>query len=82
MGRGTLEEARNGLEDPREGAGRVGGPSGRYGTGGWTLRQGWEWSRSPPARLQLFRRPCGRAGSGWGALRQDRNCSEGPSAGP
>ena len=38
MGRGTHLEVLDGPGDPRVNPGRVGGPSGSYGTGRWTLR--------------------------------------------
>ena len=62
--RGTLKEAQDGFVEPQGGLGRVGGPSGRSGTGWGTLREVRDGSGDTPGGLERVRGQSGMSGTG------------------
>ena len=88
MGRGTLEEVRNGSGDRWGGSGWFVGPSGRYGTGQRTLGEVRDGSETLEevrhGRETLgevrdgFREPSGRSGTGRGTIGEVRDGSGDP----
>ena len=92
MGRGTLGEVLDGLGDPRGGSGqvvgpsvrlqRVGGPSGKSGTGRGTLREIRNGSGDSLVGLVRVGGPSGRFEMGRGTLGEVLDRSGDPRGGP
>ena len=65
MGQRTINEVRDWLGDPRGGPGRVGGPTGRSGTGLRTYGEVRDELGDPWEGLGQVGGPSGRSGTGW-----------------